>query len=191
MLGTGHVFVAGHDGKWFGVLVDEKDRLEASAFSNNKGLLVEHLVRLGKTKHHTDGDHRLIGEMVRAYNGQLPGRVELNLENVSEYQQGVYRMLQKIPRGKVTSYGLIAQAVGSGPRAVGNAVSSNRYAPFVPCHRVVPFNLTIGNYSMNQKPSLEGSNVKRQILENEGVVFQDDHVDITCLWKPPQYRTRD
>lgn len=181
---TGRVFIATASGKWFGILVDANNRLLASSFSDNRQLLERHLKQLGRARAVESGEHRLIREMIRAYNGREYSKVDLDLHQVSEYQRRVYKVLRQIPRGKVTSYGLISKAIGSGPRAVGGAVASNRYAPFVPCHRVVPSDMTVGNYSMNQRPSLEGSQVKREMLENEGVILNGDRVDRTCLWTP-------
>jgi methylated-DNA-[protein]-cysteine S-methyltransferase len=179
------VFIAQHEDKWFGIFVDDRDRLLASAFSNNRERLVRHFSHLPGNAKPVEKDHWLIREMVNVYNGKEPSRaIEIDFRNVSGYQRSVYRMLQNIPAGKVTTYGSISNAIGSGPRAVGTAVASNRYAPFVPCHRVIPANMTIGNYSMNGKPDSEGSDVKRQLLEKEGVVFDGDKVQASCLWKP-------
>jgi methylated-DNA-[protein]-cysteine S-methyltransferase len=52
--------------------------------------------------------------------------------------QKVWALTARIPEGKVTTYGHIAQKLGSrGYRAVGMAMNRNPYAPAVPCHRVV------------------------------------------------------
>ena len=59
---------------------------------------------------------------------------------ITEFQDKVYKICSKIPKGKVSTYGEIAKALGkTGPmsRAVGNALNKNPYAPIVPCHRVV------------------------------------------------------
>ena len=44
------------------------------------------------------------------------------------------------------SYGQVAKVTSSGPRAVGNAMRGNPYAPQVPCHRVVASDGTIGGF---------------------------------------------
>jgi O-6-methylguanine DNA methyltransferase len=60
----------------------------------------------------------------------------------------VYEAVAAIPRGETRSYGEIAAKAGSpgAARAVGTAMARNRFAPFVPCHRVVPAGGTVGSY---------------------------------------------
>ncbi len=55
------------------------------------------------------------------------------------FDQSVYEYVKSVPRGKVTTYGMIARAIGH-PRAarqVGNALHRNPAPGIVPCHRVV------------------------------------------------------
>lgn len=170
---------------WFGIVVDEEDRLVTSAFSNNQEKLAKHLSRVSGNTKPVAMDHWLIREMIRVYDGNEPSRpIEIDFRNVSDFQRSVYQVLEQIPTGKVTTYGSISRAIKSGPRAVGTAVGSNPYSPFIPCHRVVPADMTIGNYSMNGKPSSKGCEVKRELLEKEGIVFQGDKILPSALWKP-------
>ena len=55
------------------------------------------------------------------------------------FQHRVWRALMGIPRGSVTSYGRLANAVGApgAARAVGAACAANPVALMIPCHRVV------------------------------------------------------
>lgn len=53
------------------------------------------------------------------------------------FQRRVWRAIRAIPRGGVRSYGELARALGSAPRAVGQACGANPYPLVVPCHRVV------------------------------------------------------
>jgi methylated-DNA-[protein]-cysteine S-methyltransferase len=76
------------------------------------------------------------------------------------YTRRVIEATYLIPTGYVTSYGLIAKAVGGGPRAVGNVMAMNPFSPIVPCHRVVRTDLTLGGYG-------GGLDVKLQILKRE------------------------
>ena len=62
------------------------------------------------------------------------------------YTQKVLKATLQIPFGYVTTYGALAEAVGGGARAVGNVMASNRFAPIVPCHRVVKSDFTLGGY---------------------------------------------
>ncbi|ATE59065.1 methylated-DNA--[protein]-cysteine S-methyltransferase [Thauera sinica] len=52
------------------------------------------------------------------------------------FRQRVWHAISGIPPGETRSYGALAQAVGSVPRAVGQACGANPFPLFVPCHRV-------------------------------------------------------
>ena len=81
------------------------------------------------------------------------------------FQQRVYDALLLIPKGRVTTYGAIANFLGTKAfRAVGSAVGKNPNAPAVPCHRVVPQDGCIGNYSAG-----EGVSTKIALLYSENV----------------------
>jgi len=54
------------------------------------------------------------------------------------FDERVWAMTMRIPRGKVTTYGRIAAALGTRAyRAVGAALHRNPHAPTVPCHRLL------------------------------------------------------
>jgi methylated-DNA-[protein]-cysteine S-methyltransferase len=72
----------------------------------------------------------------------------LATNHLPNFTQKVLKATQAIPAGYVTTYGAIAQTVGGGPRAVGNAMACNLFAPIVPCHRVVKSDLTLGGYGI-------------------------------------------
>ncbi|MCJ7765984.1 MAG: MGMT family protein [Thiovulaceae bacterium] len=88
------------------------------------------------------------------------------------FQEAVYAALQKIPKGSVTTYGAIADYLGTkAVRAVGTAVGKNPDAPNVPCHRVVLSDGKIGNYS-----GAGGVDTKIRLLEEEGVLVKDGRI---------------
>jgi len=62
------------------------------------------------------------------------------------YQMRVWAALQSIPPGETRTYGQLAEQLGSGPRAVGNACRRNPVSIIVPCHRVVAAS-GMGGYS--------------------------------------------
>lgn len=79
------------------------------------------------------------------------------------FNEKCYALLRQIPKGKVTTYKLIAKALNTKAyQAVGNAMNKNPDAPQVPCHRVVNVNGEIGKYAL-------GTEKKIQILESEGI----------------------
>ncbi|MCU0852488.1 MAG: MGMT family protein [Thermoplasmata archaeon] len=61
------------------------------------------------------------------------------LEGYSEFEKAVYVETFRIPKGKVTTYGRIAKAIGKpgASRAVANTLHNNPLFPVVPCWRVV------------------------------------------------------
>ncbi len=76
--------------------------------------------------------------------------------------------MESIPRGKVTTYGLLARKLNTKAyRAVGNACRRNPYAPRVPCHRVVKSDGTVGGFG--GKTSGKSVEKKIQLLRKEGV----------------------
>ena len=91
--------------------------------------------------------------------------------NPKSFSDLVYAKTKLIPRGCVTTYGQIAQAIGKpkASRAVGNALNCNPYAPIVPCHRVVRADGKIGGFA-------QGAKAKAGLLAKEGVKVRDGKV---------------
>lgn len=97
----------------------------------------------------------------------------------SNFFERVYQLVRKIPKGKVATYGQIAQKLGTkDARRVGHALHANRDSQ-TPCHRVV-------NKMGRLSPSFafDGEQEQRKRLEQEGVNFVDKtHVDLEKhLW---------
>lgn len=91
---------------------------------------------------------------------------------MTRFQRRVYEALREVPRGRVTTYAMLARRVGCGSaRAVGQALRRNPFAPSVPCHRVIASDLTIGGFMGKSG----GSAVERKarMLAAEGVIFAD------------------
>ena len=90
----------------------------------------------------------------------------------------------QIPKGKISTYKHIADALQSSPRAVGQALKVNPYAPLpVPCHRVLDSKLFIGGF-MGQWGKGEKINNKKAKLFQEGVIFDEtDHVAVETRGK--------
>ena len=89
---------------------------------------------------------------------------------LTPFRQRVYDEARKIPRGTVITYGELARRIGCGsPRAVGQALRVNPFAPEVPCHRVVAADGSLtGFYGERDAKAI---NEKRCLLESEGVAF--------------------
>ena len=73
--------------------------------------------------------------------------IKLHLKG-TDFQLKVWESLLKIPMGKLSTYGNLAQEVGSpkASRAVGTAIGSNPVAFLIPCHRVIQSSGKIGGY---------------------------------------------
>lgn len=84
----------------------------------------------------------------------------------TEFQQSVWQALLKIPYGTVKTYQEIAMAIGrpQSVRAVANAIGANPICVFIPCHRVIRSDGTLGGYS-----SGSGVDLKRQLMSAEGI----------------------
>ena len=60
------------------------------------------------------------------------------LSSAMSFDQKVWAVTSRIPKGKVATYAWVARQLRSkGYRAVGGALNRNPFAPKVPCHRVV------------------------------------------------------
>ena len=78
------------------------------------------------------------------------------------FRQKVWQALRAVPYGQTRSYGKIAHAVDSAPRAVGGACGANPIAIIVPCHRIVGAGGWIGGFSGG-----DGCATKNILLEHE------------------------
>ena len=189
-----HVHSENRDGIWFAFAVNEKKELVACNFSEESKLKAERSVRetipiklLTKTHPTRINYDPIVDTIYQAYLGEGTGIKKIDfLENVSGFRRKVYAQLNRIPRGHVTTYGAIAKKLGSKrySRAVGTAVATNPISLIIPCHRVLPSSLKVGNYGMPGRNPTEGGPIKRALLEREGVKFVKDKVAETCLWTP-------
>ena len=113
----------------------------------------------------------LLGEKIQRF---LKGeKVEIDLELLdfticSEVQKQVLLAEYGIPRGWVSTYKRIANHIGitNGARVVGNALARNPFPIVIPCHRAIKTNGELGGYQ-------GGINMKRVLLELEGIEFSD------------------
>ena len=92
----------------------------------------------------------------------------------SDFFKRVYEVTKLVPYGRITSYGAIARYIGSGrsARMVGWALNISHNNPeFIPAHRVVNRNgLLTGKYHFGNSSTME------QLLENEGIIIEDNRI---------------
>jgi methylated-DNA-[protein]-cysteine S-methyltransferase len=67
-----------------------------------------------------------------------------------------------IAYGTTASYGTLAKAIGSSPRAIGQACARNPFPIIVPCHRILGAGGALGAYSAG-----EGPITKSRLLDHE------------------------
>ncbi len=111
-----------------------------------------------------------IGAVVTAIAALLDGEavdIPLDVADLAScppVQQAVLRAEHAIPRGRVSTYGLIAAHLGrpAAARAVGNALATNPFPLIVPCHRAIRSDGRLGGYQ-------GGVGMKRALLAMEGV----------------------
>lgn len=114
------------------------------------------------------GGHPLV-ERVRGYFAGASddfADVELDLDWCTPFQRAAVEAVRAIPYGEAATYGEVAALAGhpNAQRAVGSVCAANRFALFVPCHRVVAAD-GLGSYGTL------GPGYKRRLLELEGVVL--------------------
>jgi methylated-DNA-[protein]-cysteine S-methyltransferase len=80
----------------------------------------------------------------------------------SGFQKRVWAALCAIPLGETRSYADIARTIGSAPRAVGGANGANPIPLFIPCHRVIAADGSLGGYSGGDGPA-----TKLYLLDHE------------------------
>jgi O-6-methylguanine DNA methyltransferase len=114
----------------------------------------------------------------RVYDGKkVDENLSLATTHLPAYTKRVLKTTEAIPLGYVTSYGAIAKAVGGGPRAVGNIMASNPFAPIVPCHRVVRSDFTLGGYGSGLKNKIYLlSREKQGFCSSKIIEVHDQHL---------------
>ena len=107
---------------------------------------------------------------------------KMSTEQAHIFQDDVLNIVSQIPRGWVTTYGIIAAWAGwpSHSRMVGRVLRYSPESASLPCHRVV-------NREGRTAP---GWSLQRTLLEQEGVSFKaNGRVDMQRhLWEPEEMK---
>jgi O-6-methylguanine DNA methyltransferase len=96
---------------------------------------------------------------------------DIELEKMmTEFQQKVYNIVKKIPKGKVLTYKQVAEKLRNKnlARAVGNALNKNRDLK-IPCHRVIRTDGKIGGFN-------KGAKKKVNLLRGEGLKIKNSRI---------------
>lgn len=126
----------------------------------------------------------LIDRLSRYLQGEPLGfdLAPLDLSICGAFQQRVLRAEFAIPRGEVTTYGLLAAHIGAprAARAVGSALGRNPFPVVIPCHRAVRANGTLGGFR-------GGLPMKRALLEMEGLTLAPNGaIRVPRFWYDPR-----
>ena len=96
------------------------------------------------------------------------------LKDKDSIYEAIFEIVRLIPKGRVTSYGAVAAAIGaaSGARMVGYAMNhTTGVRPKVPAHRVVNSKgLLTGKHHFSPPEKMQ------QLLEKEGILVKNDQV---------------
>jgi methylated-DNA-[protein]-cysteine S-methyltransferase len=110
----------------------------------------------------------VIDALVRYFlgNHEIFVDVPLDVARISPFNRRVYDRLRLVPRGRTTTYGSLARAVGqpSATQAVGRAMAANPWPVIVPCHRVLGTRENFGGFS-----APGGQATKARLLAHEGI----------------------
>ena len=101
----------------------------------------------------------LLNPMVRLIKNEINDYIEGRLSKFTFkstpfgtiFQLKVWIEIKKINYGQTISYLNIAKKLQTSPRAVGNACSKNTCLLFIPCHRVIKEDTTLGGFLMGKK----------------------------------------
>ena len=87
----------------------------------------------------------------------------------------IYEAVKKIPRGKVATYGQVAEMAGDRKmaRAVGNALHKNPDPDGVPCYRVVN-----AKGELSGEFAFGGAGAQARLLKADGIEVKDGKVDL-------------
>ena len=87
------------------------------------------------------------------------------------FQQRVWKSIAAVPRGHTTTYGAIARALRTAPRAVGQACGANWFPLIIPCHRVTAAS-GLGGFAHHDDEAGFYLGVKRWLLAHEALTHE-------------------
>jgi methylated-DNA-[protein]-cysteine S-methyltransferase len=111
--------------------------------------------------------HAILRQRLEQYSAGKPVTfedIDLHLPRMTSFRHDVIQCTRKLPYGARLTYGELAEKAGhpKAARAVGTAMSTNRFPIIIPCHRVVGAGGCLGGYSAPQ-----GLNLKQRLLQME------------------------
>jgi methylated-DNA-[protein]-cysteine S-methyltransferase len=120
----------------------------------------------GKITHSSEKIAGVIEQLQEYFEGKRSSfKLDLDLDELSQFQRRVLLATLKIPRGEITTYGEMAKRLGKAQwaRAVGQALARNPIPIVIPCHRVLAADGSLHGYSGGK-----GIETKAELLKLEG-----------------------
>lgn len=97
-------------------------------------------------------------------------------------EERVYNLLKRIPKGKVTTYGIISRKTGLSPKEVGRILSRNKHPIEFPCYKVVMSDGTVGGYTIGGRNDESTAKRKIQKLHADKVIFNKGKIAKKSLY---------
>lgn len=162
-----HIYYKEMDKMWFGAAI-ENETIIATTFTTNEKDALKYLLKdlpynvpFKIAEKPTQFSEKALSVLKSIFDGKnTPSKFQLEMKHLSDYAQRVLKCVSLVPVGYVTTYGAVAKAMGGSPRAVGRVMATNPFPPFVPCHRVVRSDFTLGGFG-------GGIALKWEILQRE------------------------
>ena len=149
----------------FTVLEDTEGHVLASGWTDDSARVLARLAERHRPRRLTEGRVRSAEAVEAFYAGEVEAamRVPVHQHGTELFAEG-WRQLRAIPAGTVLTYTELAAAMGrpDAVRAAASVCARNAPALFVPCHRVLRSDGTLGGFAW-------GLDVKRSLLERESV----------------------
>lgn len=156
------IYTQNFDDSWFSIALNQQ-QIVASSFGADQPKTIKNILEYISFNHPFQIFHEpttfaknALNTLKSIYDGKnVSSNLPLATNHLPMYTVKILKTTLTVPLGYVTSYGAIAKAVGGGPRAVGNIMASNPFAPIVPCHRVVRANFSLGGYGFGLKAKID------------------------------------
>ncbi len=161
------------------LVIHYRDKMYVAGIFTPKGLYATSLPRQTRedaiaavngtsiTSRQNESYIKILDAVFDIFEGRIPSglsEIPLDFSDLTTKQIAVLKATMNIPRGKTMTYGLVAKKakLEGAARFVGNVMANNRYAPIIPCHRVVAAN-GMGGYGA-------GVDIKIALLHKEGAI---------------------
>lgn len=161
----------------FTILVDDRQRVLASGWTPDHERILGRLSDAARPQDAREGETDAAAAVRAYYNGDLSA-----IDDVAVAQSGTalqlsgWEALRRIEPGHPLSYAQFAAALGrpSAVRVAASICARNAPALFVPCHRVLRSDGTLGGFAW-------GLDVKRALLAREAATAEESTVALSGL----------